>query len=538
MPHAALATDSTESCEQQFWPRLGEVLLIFLVFFAIAGDPVPHQNEPYYLCRLKHFWNPAWCAGDFFLESADAPATFDWTFGWLTKWLSLAATAWVGRVFAWSLLAWAWQRLSWRVVPRLLFAVLSAALWVVLIDWTNLAGEWVIGGFESKCVAYVFVLLALYELADARWNRVWLLLGAASAFHVLVGGWSVVVCGGIWLVERAKPETPSIRSMLPGLLGGGLIALLGVVPALRLNWRQPPDLVTAANRIYVFDRLPHHLAILTVPTSEVIRRLARHGCVLVALGLLAWANRKICSVNVPAADNRNDSALSRLTMYGCGAALLAAVGLAIELALWNEPAWAAALLHYYWFRLTDVAVPLAVALNATALIANAFDRRRASAPWILAAAIFLSAAPLVYVVRQRFDNPVPPCDTSLASYEDWVDICQWVTNNTPADALFLVPRLSQSFKWRTGRREVVTRKDIPQDARGIVEWSDRLHNIYYHDVDGLLVPVDSIVDLGLEHAASMAQKYGVDYVLANRDPTLKLPLEYANNTYVLYRVKR
>src|SRR3990172_7256102 len=87
--------------------RLWETLLIVLVFFAVAGDPVPHNNEPHYLCRLKHFWNPAWCAGDLFLESPDAHTVFVWSFGWVTKWVSLSATAWVGRVLAWTLLAWA-----------------------------------------------------------------------------------------------------------------------------------------------------------------------------------------------------------------------------------------------------------------------------------------------------------------------------------------------------------------------------------------------------------------------------------------------
>ncbi|MGE3641703.1 MAG: hypothetical protein AB7G28_24385, partial [Pirellulales bacterium] len=43
--------------------RWAEVLLIFIVFFALAGEPVPHVNEPHYLGRTKHFWDPTWCAG-------------------------------------------------------------------------------------------------------------------------------------------------------------------------------------------------------------------------------------------------------------------------------------------------------------------------------------------------------------------------------------------------------------------------------------------------------------------------------------------
>ena len=73
--------------------------------------------------------------------------------------------------------------------------------------------------------------------------------------------------------------------MLPGLIAGGLLALFGVVPAIRLTLHQPPDVVAEANRIYVFDRLPHHLSPLTVPPDEVIRRLTRHGILLLALGI-------------------------------------------------------------------------------------------------------------------------------------------------------------------------------------------------------------------------------------------------------------
>jgi hypothetical protein len=535
MTNSAAAPGSIDSGNERPWLRLAELLLIFLVFFALAGDPAPHQNEPYYLCRLKHFWNPPWCAGDLFLDSPEAHLTFVWTFGWLTKWLSLSATAWAGRVFVWALLAWAWQRLSWRIVPKPFFAVLSSALWVVPVDQANLAGEWVVGGFESKCVAYVFVLLALHELANARWKRVWLLLGAASAFHVLVGGWSVVVCATICLVEREGRQ--SIRSMLPGLCAGGLLALFGIVPALRLTLHQTPEVVAEANRIYVFDRLPHHLSPLTVPQDEVIRRLTRHGLLLLTLGILVLVNRRLDRPSDSIDKLRSGGALRRLTLFAWGAALLAAVGLLLELILWNQPAWAAALLRYYWFRLTDVAVPMAVALNAVMLINSGFVRGRRWATWALIAAIAVAGLPLFKTVRDRADNPVPPSDSGAPSYDDWVDVCNWVTSNTPPKSLFITPRSNQSFKWRTGRPEVASRKDIPQDARSMVEWSNRLHNIYYHEVDGLQVAADSVADLGAEHVTAMAEKYGADYILAYRDPALKLPVEFANNTYVLYHIK-
>ena len=289
MTAAANDESAVPAARQSPWQCAVEVLLIVVVFFIAAGDVPPNVNESHYLCRLKHFWEPTWCQGDLFLDSTDTQVVFIWLFGWITRFASLTATAWIGRVVVWALLAWSWQRLSWRVVPRPLAAVLSAALFVALNTYAHMAGEWVVGGVEAKCFAYAFVMFALRNLLDGRWNLVWLHLGVATAFHPIVGGWSGVVCVGIWLINaRGKQQ---LLAMLPGFAAGGLIALLGIVPALMLTRGVPADTVAEATRIYVFDRLPHHLALLTLPRGEATRRLAGHAVLLVILFIVsrAWS---------------------------------------------------------------------------------------------------------------------------------------------------------------------------------------------------------------------------------------------------------
>ena len=76
-----------------------------------GGDPAPAVNEPHYLCRLRHYWDPSYCQGDLFLDSPDAHFTVVWLFGWLTQVLSLEATAWAGRLFSWALISAGWTRL-------------------------------------------------------------------------------------------------------------------------------------------------------------------------------------------------------------------------------------------------------------------------------------------------------------------------------------------------------------------------------------------------------------------------------------------
>ena len=60
---------------------------------------------------------------------------------------------------------------------------------------------------ESKVIAYVFLFLGLAMLARNRWCWVWPMLGIASGFHVLVGGWAVVAASLSWLVAEGQPST-------------------------------------------------------------------------------------------------------------------------------------------------------------------------------------------------------------------------------------------------------------------------------------------------------------------------------------------
>src|SRR5688500_15349947 len=48
-----------------------EVGFIFVMFFVFAGAPPPDVGEAHYLAKAKHYWDPAWCRGDMFLESKD-----------------------------------------------------------------------------------------------------------------------------------------------------------------------------------------------------------------------------------------------------------------------------------------------------------------------------------------------------------------------------------------------------------------------------------------------------------------------------------
>src|SRR5436190_4365136 len=291
-----------------------EIAWIFLIFFLFAGSLPPDVGESHYLVKAKHYWQPAWCAGDLFLESRDAHATFNWTFGWVTRLCSLTATAWIGRIVTWLLLAWSWQRLSWAVAPRPLISLLSAGLMLLFMRQMHLAGEWVVGGVEAKGFAYVLVFLALESIAKNGWRAALLFAGAGGAFHVLVGGWTAVAIGLAWLVSGS--ERPRLTAIAPAAVGGLVLALPGLIPALALNAGAPSGVAREAARIYVFERLSHHLVYYAFAPANI----ARFQILVIGWALLVWLLRK-------------EPAIHRLQRVVGGAVGIAIVGVVIDQAL-------------------------------------------------------------------------------------------------------------------------------------------------------------------------------------------------------------
>ena len=97
--------------------------------------------------------------------------------------------------------------------------------------------------------------------------------------------------------------------------------------------------------------------------------------------------------------------------------------------------------------------------------------------------------------------------------------------------------MSRTFKWYAGRSEVVTCKDVPQDARSIVEWWRALHDVYAtRSPQGGYRWHNSLAEAGTERIKRVGSAYGADYVLTVRWPRLRLPVVYENYAYVIYRL--
>ena len=306
---------------------------------------------------------------------------------------------------------------------------------------------------------------------------------------------------------------------------------------LGLDWGVDRETVRHAHEIYVFDRLPHHLTLTGIKGYFILRFVLLW---LFWLGLSRlWPGRKTSR---------------RLRAFVTGAMVITAVGVAIEPLVWIDRGLAADLLRYYWFRLSDVALPLGVALEVPAIASAALAHRPRFGRWWLAAALVVA---VLHVADRAVDRivPRPPrvvrsdwphwsaaqSGRTFADFDCWHEACQWAAdpNNIPPGARFLAPRLGQTFKWYSGHPTVVDWKDVPQDAGSLVEWRHRLEDIYS---TGQHWPNprwhESLAEVGAKRLKELGEKYHADYVITQRtDPPLPLDVVYDNHTYIIYRLR-
>ena len=435
---------------------------------------------------------------------------------------------------AWLLLACSWQRLSSSISARPYHSVLTGLLLYALIDQANFAGEWLIGGVEAKCFAYACIFTALANIVDGHWRRAWPWFGLGGSFHVLVGGWATITAAGVWLLQP-RTDRPTLKSMLPSLLLGGCMALPGLIPAWQLMSQVPPEVKAEAGRIYVFDRLAHHLAPLTMPFDDLLVRAGPFAMlVLIMAGFWMWLCRLDYKTAAPSSPNTMHR-LKLLMQFTLLTLATTSCGLVWEVATWNYPLISARVLRYYLFRLSDIMVPVATSLMVVVLIQELMASRSRWATALLLLAVFWPGWLLVKETSYRWYDSCPPADRKMEDHLSWKEACLWARKNTPHESLFLVPRQSHSFQWFAHRPDVVTRKNVPQDAESLLSWSKRYQDVFtYRDELGERATYRSLAHQGAIRLKELADKHGADYVITREYPPLQLPVRYANEHYTIY----
>lgn len=335
----------------------------------------------------------------------------------------------------------------------------------------NFSGEWLIGGIEGKIPSYACVLLAWAWYVDRKTIFAAAALGFAFSFHPVVGAWSVA---GILFVEavrffsKKKNRKIALRHILPVSVVFLLTASPGLWASLPLLFSPDGDIVQRAAEIQVFDRLAHHLypaefsfaaywsyAALVV-LWLVIRRWSikteheRWFCLFVLFYLGVAAIGLLAGWELKAEEGKT---LGDVPLAG--------------LRLW--------FLRFYPFRMVDLFVPIAFSISFVGICRHwlPVTVREKEKPWqrIVVHATMIFALVFAISLPTQHRNP---SRMSFSKRNDWIATCRWIRENTPHDAIVFTSEEEWAFKRFAHRKEYVSYKDFPQDAKSIVEWERRI----------------------------------------------------------------
>lgn len=530
-----MASENHTSVRYAGWKLFAIISLLVCLFAAYGGCPPPDVNESHYLVKAKHYWDRKWCERDLFLQSSNPHAVFYLAIGWMTQWFSLPATAYLGRLIAWTMLACSWHRLLAALTSRPMLSALAAAWFLILSDSCRMAGEWVVGGVEAKPFAYSCVFAGLAAMVAGNFRTCWLWYGAAMAFHFVVGGWAIVAA--ILTVLLSNEQNLSLRKIVPWLAAGLVPALLSVWAAGDVfNSGITYAEARQADRIIVYDRLAHHLAFHTFPHRRMIKF-----AVLVAATVVMGKRL-----------SHGDLRSTRLVRFALATVLIAGAGIVIDQSLlWNLDL-AAMILRYYWYRLADAIIPAVGAI----WVAVAYERikmhRSLWADRYLVVALLVPTVILTVTLTvaqqdvrpmadRRFDGTVDNKERAWRKYHNWIRVCEYIRSHTAPDAVFWTPFDQQTFKWHAHRAEIVNWKDVPQDARHILEWHRRLQDLYPRGLAGR-----HATGWSDEEIIEKMRRYGAHYLLVERGRMLR-PLgvalrqvypnvRYENEDFAIYQV--
>lgn len=463
-----------------------DFFLTISVFFLLTGTPVPEVNEPHYWIKAAHYWNPDLGGGDIFLKSGDVHWAFYLVFGYLTTFLPIVQAVWAGRWIIWLLIALGWTLMIRQVFygdrepkdapkPPLLplatsgswipVAALVAPLWLAGLHWGNWAGEWVVGGAESKGVAYAFFFLGIGMIMASRWTLGWLSIGIGSVFHVVTGLWVIATVGLASILLQIYLDKWPVHRWLRAHILGWLLCIAGfaagAIPAVQMDRATGSDAKSQAAVAQVFKRLSHHLS-PTMFSQARWRGLEAMIGVSAALLLITtyarWDGRRRTTDQASMEDHQSpktqfdqkqeltnpslppDSATSKignrpvparwvwllqgnrpfawLTSIGLFAMSFAVIGLLIDLILSRiAPSFAASILRFYWFRWNEVVWPtllgvVAVAVANRHLLLTSFGNtgrmRHSYGLKIVASIAMLYTVGLFWERRNQISNTVIP----------------------------------------------------------------------------------------------------------------------------------
>lgn len=430
-------------------------LVVVAVSLVLYGQPAPRLSEELYLALVRRTARPSFLRGDWTLGGRfDEHWLFDHLFAPLAKVLSIPALGWVGRLVFWPVLALLFIALGRRLRCAPWYAAGAVTLWLVF-NQALVGGEWIIGTFESKTVAYVFLLGGLLAATRRRVPLAIALTGACISFHPAVGLWGA---WGVGLALLTQPETrgPALRWCWLG----ALVAVPGVIGAVSVAGKSGGAQLL---RFLTLQGIPYHVDPFFAGKRFVDGQAAVRLTTLAAMfGFNLWSFRR----------SSKDFAARFVVAFQLALAAPFVVGIAARVAhVWS-------FLQLFPFRLFGLFVPLCFFFEMTRRVEEAHGREATvTSAWWQRGSIRLGAlatvvalvltAPLLAGPRNVYRNTV-----AWLGHDDMKQAFVWVSHHVPRTETCILPVWRQDSFDFAQRPQIANWQAVRYDA--LADWKTRI----------------------------------------------------------------
>ena len=513
--------------DDQATPRGAVAAALFATVAAPFAAPGLLGNESDVLAIARQFAQPDWIPHDWYLQLPGGyRALFNVLFrALLESPLQTSSAILIGRLLVAALLAAALASLLALLECPWYLGV--PGIWLYLRHSSLGAGEWIVGGLETKPFAYALAILGMVSFARRRWTAAFAQLGLAASFHMLVGA-HALTCVLFAAATDRNQLRPHLRALLRRLWLLPLCAAFAICAALRQRVAAralSPAELERASAIYVRFRVAHHL----MPSE-----FAGHWALALTLCIAFFA--------LTVSSTRG--AQRFIAAVGLGSTLLFVIGLILSL---TGPIGA---LKLYWFRFPDTMAPLLSGVLAGSRLSAWLERLCArDARWLRLAAAALALALVLqrgYRAARGLASSLPLSDEEF--FATGVDpqlaaALHWIRHETAADSRFLIPPSLEAFYFLAQRPSFVSFKHFPQLEADTIEWRRRIGVLcseHLPDARGLKAQPEldaSYAGLTSPQLHALAMREHIDYMLTARRSDLadQTPV-YENGGYTIYRL--
>ncbi|MCK4899488.1 MAG: hypothetical protein KAS38_11960, partial [Anaerolineales bacterium] len=453
---------SKDSHVYKAFSAMGEIFLLWIVIIAkVFAFNKYIGNELDVLPSARQFFDSSWLPNDWYLNlDIGYRQVFNYFFGLLVNWLGFLNGAYIGRLIVYLLLAFA-LFIFFRAI-NLRFSLGLIVVVVFLGNQSLIAGEWIAGGADPKTLAYAFALLSFALFYKKKYLIGFAFAGAALSFHVLIGIYALV-CTIVAILfthgSRRQNWMALVRQSWPLFITGffGFLAIFQqLLPQGEID-------ASKAWKIYVEFRVPHHVLPSAWQGDLWVNELILATCLFLSIYLII-----------------KKGSLKFTAAYALGCVSLFTIGLVI-FAIGQT-----SLLRFYWFRYPDVMIPF-LSLVLVALVISDLtytkpdDSPRRNKRWygvqlllskglplFLAMVLILIAFQSITIIRASYRRGTNRRPTKIQTS------LEWISENTPRHAVFLVDALMSEFYVFAERPRFVSFNHSPQSAADILEWYERI----------------------------------------------------------------